>query len=74
MVSPEALFKASAIINAILIIDYIGMGFQIVNPAISTISSTQHHAGQRAAENAWNFTNGSFLITGIAIFLQLLSA
>ena len=37
--SPQALFKASAIINAISVIGHINMGFQTVNPAINTIFS-----------------------------------
>lgn len=67
----QNLFRVSALINAISIPGHIQMGFELVHPAISTISSSPKHAiGQRGAQTAWNCINTSLLVAGILLHVR----
>lgn len=62
----QNLFRASALLNVVSIPGHVKMGFDLVLPAIATISSPLNSViAQRGAQNCWNYVNASLLVAAL---------
>lgn len=64
----QNLFRTATVIYALSIPGHTNTGFQLVYPAIATISTSteKNTQGKRCAQEGWTYMNASFLIAGMS--------